>query len=218
MNIKEAIEYINKVGKAGIELETAKQFWDLEQGKSLSDDQIKAKTFDTIKLVESLVVRDKAQKFLNAEKMRINLTTQVGPKTKKVAPYNLWINILNEDGVAVYACTYQDYATGNSIIIDGDGKEVASGKGWKKVRDYFRTEVETPKAETSKKTKTEKPKKEPKAKKAKKVAPKKDKHDDPPAEEKKNDTSEQVATEQVVAEKVSLDDFIEPEIPEELVG
>lgn len=191
MNIKEAIEYINKVGKAGIELETAKQFWDKEQAKSLSDDQIKAKTFDTIKLVESLVVRDKAQKFLNAEKMRINLTTQVGPKTKKVAPYNLWINILDENGVAVYACTYQDYATGNSMILDGDGKEVVSGKGWKKVRDYFRTEIE--KAETPKKA-------------TPKVAPK------VATPEPKAETTDEVA----VAPTTEVEVVDEPEIPEEL--
>ena len=137
MNIKEAIAANNAAGKNGMKIEDAKQFWAKDQEKSLSDDQVKEKTYSGIKLVESIVSRDKLKKFINDETMTLEFMTKIGEKTKKVAPYNLWINIKNADGEVVYSMTYKDFATGNALVLDKDGKELAAGKGWKKVRDHF---------------------------------------------------------------------------------
>ena len=202
MNIKEAIAANNAAGKNGMKIEDAKQFWAKDQEKSLSDDQVKEKTYSGIKLVESVVSRDKLKKFINDETMTLEFNTKLGEKTKKVAPYNLWINIKNADGEVVYSMTYKDFATGNALVLDKDGKELAAGKGWKKVRDYFRTEEEKPsKVEKPKAEKKETPKKAKAARKAKK-------------EVVAGETTGGEATEEVVAEKVELNDWVEPQIPD----
>lgn len=212
MNIKEAIAANNAASKNGMKIEDAKQFWAKDQEKSLSDDQVKEKTYSGIKLVESIVSRDKFRKFINDETMTLEFNTKLGEKTKKVAPYNLWINIRNADGEVVYSMTYKDFATGNALVLDKDGKELAAGKGWKKVRDYFRTEeekpvkVEKPKAEK----KAPAPKKAKVARKAKKEVVAEKAADEVVAGE----TTDGEATEEVVAEKVELNDWVEPQIPD----
>lgn len=203
MNIKEAIAANNAAGKNGMKIEDAKQFWAKDQEKSLSDDQVKEKTYSGIKLVESVVSRDKLKKFINDETMTLEFKTRIGEKIKKVAPYNLWINIKDANGEFVYSMTYKDFATGNALVLDKDGKELAAGKGWKKVRDYFRTEEEKP-------VKEEKPKAEKKAPAPKKAkAAKKAKK-----EVVEGKTTDGEATEEVVAEKVELNDWVEPQIPD----
>ena len=212
MNIKEAIAANNAAGKNGMAIEDAKQFWAKDQEKSLSDDQVKEKTYSGIKLVESIVSRDKLRKFIDDETMTLEFKTRLGEKTKKVAPYNLWINIKNADGEVVYSMTYKDFATGNALVLDKDGKELAAGKGWKKVRDYFRTEEEKPaKAEKPKVEKKEPPKKVKAARKAKKEVVVEEKATD---EVVVGETTEGEATEEVVAEKVELNDWVEPQIPD----
>lgn len=216
MNIKEAIAANNAAGKNGMAIEDAKQFWAKDQEKSLSDDQVKEKTYSGIKLVESIVSRDKLRKFINDETMTLEFSTKLGEKTKKVAPYNLWINIKNADGEVVYSMTYKDFATGNALVLDKDGKELAAGKGWKKVRDYFRTEEEKP----VKPAKAEKPKAEKKAPAPKKAKVARKAKKEVVAEEKATDevvageTTDGDATEEVVAEKVELNDWVEPQIPD----
>lgn len=207
MNITDAIALANASKDRSIPFADADKFWD-DKEYSLTQRQVERKTFESIKLIESLVKRDTEKKYLDPDNMelRLSMRTLKNAKIKKVVPHTRWMTILDKDGKAVYACTYKDAASGKSLFLDKDGLEIVSAKGWKELRKFF---------ETGEPVKQEKPAKEPKQKNSKKVV----------SEEASDENSKEIITiktpdkmepkVEVSEVEVSEED---PEIPEELVG
>ena len=211
MNLKETFALNEQHGKNRMPLNIAKQFWAEQQDKVLKDDALIEKTFSGIKLVESLVKRDAEGKHFKPEELSIRFVTKTAPKAEgqKVSPYTLWIELLDKDGKTVYSMTYRDAVSGTSIVKDAEGKNLIEGKGWKKIRDYFKTEKPVEAKPKTEKVKAEKAEKPAKVKKAAKKAPK----TEAPVVEVK--PVEQIP---VVAPATKGEDGIEmPEIPEELM-
>ena len=206
MNITDAIALANASKDRSIPFADADKFWDVKE-YSLTQRQVERKTFESIKLIESLVKRDTEKKYLDPDNMelRLSMRTLKNAKVKKVVPHTRWMTILDKDGKVVYACTYKDAASGKSLFLDKDGLEIVSAKGWKELRKFF---------ETGEPVKQEKPAKEPKKKNSKKVV----------SEEASVENSKEIITiktpdktEPEVKSEVEVSEE-DPEIPEELVG
>lgn len=157
MNMNETIALNEKHGKNRMPIEIAKTFWATKQEKVFDDDTIIRKTYDGIKLIESLIKRDTAKKYFQPDNLQLVFRTEVHPKTeKKNSSCTLWMDLIGIGSPEImYSMTYSHGLTGKSIVYDGSGKILAEEKGWKKLRAHFQTfdikEEETP--ETSSKIK-----------------------------------------------------------------
>lgn len=140
MNITEAIALASKSKDRTIPFEIANKFWVVKEFP-MTQRQVERKTFESIKLIESLVKRDTERKFFDPDNMELRISLKIlkDAKVKKVVPHTRWMTILDKDGKAVYACTYKDAATGRSLFVDKDGLEMVNAKGWKELRKFFET-------------------------------------------------------------------------------
>ena len=215
MTITEAINLAKNYSReAGIETAEASRLWPDGIPSRLDESQFCKKTYNSIKLIETLVKRDVAKEWLDPDNMTLDFSVEVGTKTKKAIPYNLWFNIRDTEGNLLFSMAYTDFHNdGRSVVKDGNGTIIFIEKGWKELREKFTT---------GKKVKVAKPKPEvveveaepedtpsPEIKAAlDKVAPK--------SAEEDADYTEECIEEEKVASTESDGDWIIPDIPEEL--
>lgn len=140
MNLKEAIDLADKAtATSRIDYEVAKEFWP-DPNPILTPDKISLKTYDSLKLIKSLISKDKAKKFIG-DPTQLKLQCFVGTgkvKDSKKTSVSIWFRLLDLDGNVVLSATYHDWQTGMSIVDFPDGSKIVES-GWKKIREHFNT-------------------------------------------------------------------------------
>ena len=155
MNITEAIKLANSVSKHGMPIETAMQFWADIQDFTYSGKQIPMHTYNTIKLIESLLKKDTKHIFIDPDNQSIIIRTTVGEKAKgkKQIPHTLWCDVIDANGKIEFSFTYVDHTDGMSKVMFTEYSAHPGihfiAKGWKKIRSFFESPVAIEPAKTS---------------------------------------------------------------------